>query len=380
MFRAYLALVFLVLTCAAAGNGSTYYVAATGDDANPGSAASPFRTLGKGVSVLKPGDTLVVRAGTYVGSSQLRSIPSGTSWAMPVTLKAAPGERPVIVPEPKHHAVTFAGNQYIVLDGMVIDGKGGHDGIKITYYTGGTQAHHIRIRNTEIKNCPNQGLLVAGEGNEFINLDVHDNGTNGLTHGIYLSGDRNLIDGGRYYRNAGWGLHIYPKATHTTVRNVRSFENGATGLGLVWGSNNQAYNNLVYGNGSGIHLSGESPRCYNNTVYNNRGEGLSVANAQNGASGTRNADVRNNIVYRNESGITDYATGAGTVLSNNLTSDPKFVNAAAGDFHLQAGSPAIDKGADLRPQGVTTDFEGNPRPQGSALDIGADEWSGGVME
>ncbi len=236
MFRGLSTLVVLILGCVITRAGNTYYVATTGDDANLGSATSPFRTLAKGVSVLNPGDTLLVRAGTYVGSSQLRDIPSGTSWDMPVTIQAFPGELPVIVPEPRHHAITFAGNQYIVLDGMVVDGRGGHDGIKITYYTGGTQAHHIRIQNTEIKNCPSQGLLVAGEGNEFINLDVHDNGTNGFTHGIYLSSDRNLIDGGKYYQNTGWGIHVYPKATNTIVRNVHSFENGATGLGLVWGS------------------------------------------------------------------------------------------------------------------------------------------------
>jgi len=47
---------------------------------------------------------------------------------------------------------------------------------------------------------------------------------------------------------------------HRRVRNTRCYENGATGLGLVWGSNNVAYNNVVYHNGSGIHLSGDSPR------------------------------------------------------------------------------------------------------------------------
>jgi hypothetical protein len=66
--------------------------------------------------------------------------------------------------------------------------------------------------------------------------------------------------------------------------------------------------------------------------------------------------------------------GQGTVLSNNLTTAPRFRNAATGDFRLQKGSPAIDAGVDLRSQGVTTDFEGHPRPQGNAFDIGADEF------
>jgi hypothetical protein len=109
------------------------------------------------------------------------------------------------------------------------------------------------------------------------------------------------------------------------------------------------------------------------TVYHNRGEGLSIANADNGPNGTRNTDVRNNIVYRNESGITDYAK-TGTILSNNFEGDPKFLDATAGDFHLQKDSPAIDKGADLKRQGVATDFEGNSRPQGRAFDIGAFEF------
>lgn len=206
-------------------------------------------------------------------------------------------------------------------------------------------------------------------------MDVQDNGTTGLHHGIYLSTDRNLIDGGRYYRNAGWGVHVYPKATNTIVRNVRSFENQGTGLGLVWGSHNQAYDNLVYSNRTGIHLSGDSPRCYNNTVYGNWGEGLSISNADNGPRGTRNADVRNNIVFQNGSGITDYAVGTGTILSNNLEADPLFIDAAAGDFRLREGSAAIESGTDLSREGVTTDIEGNARPHGEACDIGAREYT-----
>jgi len=57
----------LLLLLTLPAEAATYYVATTGDDANSGTLAQPFRTLGQGVSVLRPGDTLYVRAGTYNG-------------------------------------------------------------------------------------------------------------------------------------------------------------------------------------------------------------------------------------------------------------------------------------------------------------------------
>jgi parallel beta-helix repeat protein len=164
--------------------------------------------LGGGASVLKPGDTLYVKEGIYTGSSQLGRIPSGTSWGAPVTIAAYPGHQPVIVPEPGQHALYFVGNQYIIVDGFSIDGAGGGGGVKITYFTSVPQAHHNRIQNSEIKNAPNQGLLMDGAGNEFINLDVHDNGTDDFTRGFYIVSSNNLIEGCAIYNNAGWGIHI----------------------------------------------------------------------------------------------------------------------------------------------------------------------------
>jgi hypothetical protein len=47
-----------------------------------------------------------------------------------------------------------------------------------------------------------------------------------------------------------------------------------------------------------------------------------------------------------------------------------FVNATS-DFHVLAGSPAIDNADPAATELV--DFEGGGRPRGSARDIGADE-------
>jgi hypothetical protein len=60
----------------------------------------------------------------------------------------------------------------------------------------------------------------------------------------------------------------------------------------------------------------------------------------------------------------------------NISANPQFVNQAAGDYHLRAGSPAIDAGTSEEAPAV--DFEGDPRPLGK-VDMGADEFSGDLI-
>ena len=57
--------------------------------------------------------------------------------------------------------------------------------------------------------------------------------------------------------------------------------------------------------------------------------------------------------------------------SNLLVAVTAFVNATAHDYHLAAGSPAVDAGERLAD--VTIDRDGVERPQGSAYDVGAYE-------
>ncbi|MEZ4273530.1 MAG: hypothetical protein R3C68_19465 [Myxococcota bacterium] len=53
------------LMCPATTNAAIYYVAMSGNDANPGNEAAPLRNIKYGVSKLFAGDTLYVKAGIY---------------------------------------------------------------------------------------------------------------------------------------------------------------------------------------------------------------------------------------------------------------------------------------------------------------------------
>jgi hypothetical protein len=75
-------------------SGYTRAVAPTGSDANAGTEAAPWRTIGHALSSLTAGDTLVVHGGTYVEHVAV-SLNAGTASA-PIIVRAASGERPVV--------------------------------------------------------------------------------------------------------------------------------------------------------------------------------------------------------------------------------------------------------------------------------------------
>jgi hypothetical protein len=352
--------------------GTIYYTSTSGSDSNAGTQSRPFRTISNAVRKLKPGDTLLVGPGVYAESSYL-TIPSGSSWQAPVTIKALdPNNRPVMRPSSSAvRVLDFMNQQYIVVDGFVLDASSvQYDAVKFS-----AGARYIRLKNSEVRGAPQQGIMISGASNlELLNLDVHDNGTSDFTHGIYVSGSYVTIDGSRIYRNAGWGVQVYAEGSTSlrdnVVRNSHVYDNarvGGRGVGIILssGSGHKAYNNVVRGNNVGISVNygASNVAVFNNTVVGNRGEyAIYVGQSQN-------ASVRNNIVWQN-SGNQILNQGSGTVLSKNLVgADPKFMS--GGDFRLQTGSPAVDTGDAT---GIaSTDILGAKRPTGAGPDIGAYE-------
>jgi hypothetical protein len=73
--------------------GPMLHVATTGNDANDGSEAKPWRTVQYALKRLKPGDTLSLRGGVYHESVHL--VRSGTANA-PITIASHPGELAIL--------------------------------------------------------------------------------------------------------------------------------------------------------------------------------------------------------------------------------------------------------------------------------------------
>ncbi|MCB9317039.1 MAG: hypothetical protein H6569_12945, partial [Lewinellaceae bacterium] len=91
--------------------------------------------------------------------------------------------------------------------------------------------------------------------------------------------------------------------------------------------------------------------------------------------------ITNSIIWGNSGGIT--IAGAAVTYSivqggypgtGNLNIDPLFINAPAGDLHLQACSPAINAGTNT--DAPDKDFDNNMRPFGATTDMGAYEFQG----
>jgi parallel beta-helix repeat protein len=209
-----------------------------------------------------------------------------------------------------------------------------------------------------------------------------------------MHGNYNVFDRNDFHDNGEYGIHMYggaqaDQSNGNIVRNNRFWNNNqnvsrygdrnGAGLLLGNGSGNVAYNNILWGNDTAIEVAyggANNTYVYNNTVYGNAGAAINISAADNTV-------MTNNLLFGNLTAILDNDNNPTTTGSNNLCdsggvgcsliSDPLFANVSMSDFHLQAGSPAIDSGFNLAGI-VPADFDGVPRPQGSAYDVGAYEY------
>lgn len=368
---------------------TAYYVAKTGSNSNSGlSAAAAKLTIMSIAPSLGPNDILYILNGSYNEEVTFTN-QSGSSWSSPITVSAYPGHAPIIAPVAQQGLKLQNGTSYVQFLNLIFDG----------YYTTSTtlisnnvgDPHHNRIQDCEVKNCGRSlgsmgssgnptntnGILTDGHHHEYIRLRVHHNGNGGYDHGFYGLGDNTLMEFCDVYENSGHGCQKYGDGNDCIIRNNIFRSNGqsgylggplagGSGLGIYGGMRNYVYNNICYKNWeSGIvaHYGEHDSFIDNNTIWANvDGEGLTVGGIT--IEEAQVMTVRNNLVIENNGSQQIYFKSPSlAITATNIVTGSStfhFVNAAAGDFRLNAGSSAINAGTDLSSI-FTTDFYGNTR-------------------
>jgi hypothetical protein len=453
-----------------AGNGvpavPQFYVATSGNDANPGTAAQPWLTIQKAMNAATPGSTVNLRGGTY--KERLSVNVSGTPGSY-ITIQ--PYGFSVPAGGCGGYTGAVCGGEQVILDYAYLGTVS--DGVPFLLISGKS---YIRIQGITFQNYTtyeinyvlNQGVRVDGPSSyvefkydKFLNnKDTGPwNGSSAFAH-IRVWGPSNNVwfygneigyivsnysealtaDGptqSNFVVENNWihdtdalAIDLHGGAHNYTIRGNRLEYISKRRDGTIWYGNPSVpiYNdggntglierNYISDTGVGIEALSEpgQPATHDVTIRDNVvqrcGTGIVIGTWHSNTDGSSvyNINVFNNTFYANDTGVVIRPMVSSTVawknnvFANNGTSyvntlgwspgaadynlyfgggagpeihkvmaDPKFMNPGAGDFSLQAGSPAIgagDPGSLLDVVGAV-DFRGLPRIVNGRIDIGA---------
>jgi parallel beta-helix repeat protein len=368
-------------------------------DGNGGTTTAPLKTIGAGVKLAQPGDTVLVYPGTYTEATtaadvstpgiQVRNV--GTASA-PVTISAQTAGAAII--DQKSGAVGFEimNAAYVVISGFTIQNCYGGG----VHMEEGAPSNNMTVENNTVQHC--DGPSGDNVGGIYIGGCVNCMITNNTITDIKV--------GGVYYQNAA-GIHGYSQSNCTLSNNVISSaytgifhkrSSGQTGLliennmisgvtiGIMYSvggagdpphENQRVYNNIISASSQGIYApvyETSSPSqglaikhnvflgaagvltwgydgvtVTDNIFYNLSGDAVAT---ENGTWTKELTAMNNNLFYSGAafdlqeygSGAAHYSTlaaflGATGFNSTNKVANPLFVSSS--DYHLGSGSPGI---------------------------------------
>lgn len=331
------------------------YVSPTGSDQGAGTAEQPWQTLDKAADAARPGDTVVVEAGTYGALGETLELRTSGSEGAPITFRGDPGG-----PMPRILGHVKISGSYQVLNYLLFDGPTGQikpptpdnpggEQVQVTVY--GDAVNGIEISDSEIRDSLWHAGIYASTANDIEisgnyihdNGDPNDPGQENMSHGIYFARGSGSIVNNVIEDNVARGIQLYQGPRDVTI----------------------AHNTIVGNGKSGIQFGNETAGsvAVNNIVAYNGEYGIRSSSL----TGTGNV-VRGNLIWKN--GTADWRTlTEGLSFVGNFELDPGF--GPGQSYRLPAASAAIDRGVPgFAPE---LDFDGEARQMGAAPDLGAFE-------
>lgn len=355
-------------------SATNYYMSPTGADGNPGTLASPYRTLTKLYSVLVAGDTGFVRGGTYATAAQISlSGRSGTSATNKINIRRYQNEVPVFDYNGTSHSSGIGG---LVMNSM----SWVHlYGLRFTGIPQVNSAYHYGIVfSTNCNNCTLEFCEadhIGGSGINFgancsnnlvLNCDAHHNqdplspspydGSNGMDITGQTTSDNNTFRFCRSWWNSDDGYdgfattnnvnyegcwafwNGYIPGTFTAAGNGDGFKAGPAQTGTILAvrrtySNCFAFENRFNGFDQNFNGNGSfQQNLYNNTAYKNLNRGFFYG------GWTAVNTLKNNLAYQNL-GTAD--VNSQSVHTNNSWDSSPSVSVSDADF-LSVSSTGMD--------------------------------------
>ena len=252
------------------------------------------------------------------------------------------------------------------------------------------------ITNSIVKNnnCSQYGAgLYAANTNLIVNNSTFENNnSNNSGAGIYAtSGDSFILSGSTIKNNYGTvgsglylteiesstvestlitgneaavecsGLYVYktPVNVYNTIFSNNVSNGNSGGMECLYSDSN--VENCIFISNASKYNSGAAIYSYNSTI--------NLKNSILWDEGEGSFELKNftsSTVYN-----CDIKDGSFAGINGNISANPKFVNAATGNFHIFFDSDCIDAGT--ASSAITTDIDGEARPHNSLVDIGIDE-------
>jgi uncharacterized repeat protein (TIGR01451 family) len=233
-----------------------------------------------------------------------------------------------------------------------------------------------------------EGISILGEGNNASDIQVEGNTLSNTVHGIGVhtgaSGNPGIVlTRNQIFNNRNEHIFISDGYQTEISNNILygSLHPGQAGVLLYNTDQVRIVNNTLDGtpevSTAGVAIGNAGIATSTNVIIKNNILTRWNKAIQNRDSNNSFREVGYNLFFENVKDIDDLASNAGAQIpthrAGDLFTSPGYVDAASRNYHLLAGSPAMDRAA--ASDAPQVDFDGQARPFGAGVDIGADEAS-----